>query len=102
MKPKFLTKEQLQQKRIEELIWRTNQEVLKVMERIPKGELFSYKLEKNNTFPHPKDKGRKQALEEVEKVIDELEVRPELDEGTQFYPYVYSKELKSKIKEMEK
>ena len=48
------------------------------------------------------DVARKQALEEVEKVIDELEVRPELDEGTQFYPYIYTKELKSKIKEMEK
>ena len=40
MKTKFLTEEQLQQKRIEELIWRTNQEVLKVMERIPENELF--------------------------------------------------------------
>lgn len=40
---KFMSEEQLQQKRIEELIWRTNQEVLKVMQKIPETELYGRK-----------------------------------------------------------
>jgi hypothetical protein len=46
MKIKQLTKEELDRRYIEDLIFRKNAEVVEIMKKIPKGNLFCWKGEK--------------------------------------------------------